>query len=199
MARTARVWFPRRPREHHQGDRGGPQADGIGKTEAVIASLALPVALAPGLTLRTATADDLDSLIALLSDDAVSRARGDIASDDDRDAYARGLDEIIHDPNNAIVVASDDTGIRGMLQLTVIPGVARRGSRRLLVEAVRVSSAVRSGGIGTAMMRWVIDVAAPATGAVLIQLTSDAQRADAHRFYTRLGFVDSHVGFKLRV
>jgi hypothetical protein len=49
------------------------------------------------------------------------------------------------------------------------------------------------------MMLWVIDVAAPATGASLIQLTSDAQRTDAHRFYTRLGFADSHVGFKLKV
>jgi hypothetical protein len=30
-----------------------------------------------------------------------------------------------------------------------------------------------------------------------VQLTSDAQRADAHLFYERLGFVGSHVGFKL--
>jgi hypothetical protein len=30
-----------------------------------------------------------------------------------------------------------------------------------------------------------------------VQLTSDNSRADAHRFYERLGFVASHVGFKL--
>jgi len=49
------------------------------------------------------------------------------------------------------------------------------------------------------MMRWVVDAAAPATGSDLVQLTSDSARTDAHRFYTRLGFVDSHVGVKYRL
>jgi hypothetical protein len=30
-----------------------------------------------------------------------------------------------------------------------------------------------------------------------VQLTSNKQRKDAHRFYERLGFVASHEGFKL--
>jgi hypothetical protein len=30
-----------------------------------------------------------------------------------------------------------------------------------------------------------------------VQLTTDRRRADAHRFYERLGFVASHVGMKL--
>ncbi|GGK94721.1 GNAT superfamily N-acetyltransferase [Curtobacterium luteum] len=81
-------------------------------------------------------------------------------------------------------------------QLTRIPGMARRGSTRLLVEAVRVSSTQRSGGVGTALMRWVTDEAAPSLGASLVQLTSDAARTDAHRFSERLDFVGSHVGFK---
>jgi GNAT superfamily N-acetyltransferase len=87
----------------------------------------------------------------------------------------------------------------GTFQLTRIPGMARQGSTRLLVEAVRVRSDLRSGGIGGAMMRWVTDVAAPALGVSLVQLTSDAARTDAHRFYERLGFTGSHVGFKYRV
>jgi hypothetical protein len=33
-------------------------------------------------------------------------------------------------------------------------------------------------------------------GAAMVQLTSDAARTDAHRFYERLGYVGSHVGFK---
>ena len=77
--------------------------------------------------------------------------------------------------------------------------MARRGSRRLLVEAVRVHSNLRSAGIGAAMMRWVADAAAPALGVAMIQLTSDVARVDAHRFYERLGYVGSHRGFKYRV
>jgi hypothetical protein len=49
------------------------------------------------------------------------------------------------------------------------------------------------------MMTWVLQQAAPAVGADLIQLTSDAQTVDAHRFYERLGFTGSHIGFKYRV
>ncbi|NUM43970.1 MAG: GNAT family N-acetyltransferase, partial [Anaerolineales bacterium] len=32
-----------------------------------------------------------------------------------------------------------------------------------------------------------------------VQLTTHASRADAHRFYQRLGFVPSHVGMKLHL
>jgi hypothetical protein len=49
------------------------------------------------------------------------------------------------------------------------------------------------------VMRWVGEVAAPAVGATMVQLTSDAARIDAHRFYERLGYVGSHRGFKYSV
>lgn len=37
----------------------------------------------------------------------------------------------------------------------------------------------------------------PERVALLAQLTTDAARTDAHRFYTRLGYGPSHLGFKL--
>lgn len=77
--------------------------------------------------------------------------------------------------------------------------MARRGARRLLVEAVRVRSDLRSSGIGSAVMRWVGEQAAPAVGAAMVQLTSDAARTDAHRFYEKLGYIGSHLGFKYTV
>ncbi|MET4156998.1 GNAT family N-acetyltransferase [Agromyces sp. PvR057] len=166
-------------------------------------SLDLPVVLdtrAGTVRLRRATAADLDGLMTLLSDDPISASRGDVASGEDAPAYARALAEIVDDPANELLVAVDDADrIVGTMQLTRIPGMARRGSTRLLVEAVRVRSDLRSAGIGGAMMRWVIEVAAPALGSSLVQLTSDAARTGAHRFYERLGFAASHVGFKYRV
>ena len=166
----------------------------------VLSELALPVRLstpAGEVTLRSVTDDDLDALVALLSDDPVSAARGDVSAPEDRPLYAAALRAVSDDPANALLVAEDESGtLVGTFQLTRIPGMARRGATRLLVEAVRVRSTRRSGGIGTALMRWVTDAAAPALGASLVQLTSDAARTDAHRFYERLGFVGSHVGFK---
>lgn len=147
--------------------------------------------------LRRATRADADAVIALLADDPISAARGDVASDADRPAYTAALDEIVAEPSNDLLVVELDGAIVGTLQLTSIPGMARRGARRLLVEAVRVRSDLRSSGIGSAVMRWVGDDAAPALGAAMVQLTSDAARTEAHRFYERLGYVGSHRGFKL--
>lgn len=168
----------------------------------MIANLSLPVTLetsAP-ITLRRATEPDLPVLMALLSDDPISASRGDRADMADAAAYGRALSELIADPSNEIIVAVDEHGsVVATMQLTRIPGMARRGTTRFLVEAVRVDSAHRSNGVGGAMMRWVTDTAAPMIGAGLVQLTSDNARKDAHRFYERLGFVGSHRGFKYRV
>lgn len=170
---------------------------------AVIEHLSLPAALeVPDRTtvLRRATSDDLGAIVQLLADDPVSAGRGDTAATDDVEAYAAALDEVLAAHGNDLLVAVDaDGSVVATMQLTRIPGMARRGSTRLLVEAVRVASSRRSAGIGSALMRWVVDRAAPELGASLVQLTSDAVRVDAHRFYRRLGFIDSHVGFKYRL
>ncbi|WP_243062259.1 GNAT family N-acetyltransferase [Humibacter sp. RRB41] len=152
------------------------------------------------LHLRHARRDDLHAIMRLLSDDPISSGRGDVASDQDEPAYDAALDRIIQDPGNDVLVAVDDAGsVVGTFQLTLIPGMARRGSTRLLVEAVRISSTERSSGIGSALMRWVVERAAIDVRASVVQLTSDAARVDAHRFYRRLGFIDSHIGFKYHV
>ena len=166
-------------------------------------ALALPVTLDPPagpVQLRFATVDDIESILELLADDPVSASRGDTASPDDRAAYEAAFHAIDADPANALLVVAAPRGdVIATMQLTVIPGMARVGATRLQVEAVRVSSDLRSGGIGGAMMRWVTEVAAPQLGTSLVQLTSDEARIDAHRFYTRLGFVPSHQGFKFTV
>ncbi|WP_380171887.1 GNAT family N-acetyltransferase [Kineococcus sp. DHX-1] len=168
----------------------------------MIAALTLPVVLPARdreVTLRRAGEADLRAVVDLLADDPVSAARGDRASAEDEPLYRAALLEVLADPSNDLLVAEVDGDVVGTLQLTRIPGMARRGSARLLVEAVRVRSTLRSAGIGTALMRWVTDLAAPATGSSLVQLTSDNARADAHRFYERLGFAGSHRGFKYAV
>lgn len=54
----------------------------------------------------------------------------------------------------------------------------------------------RGTGLGERMMRWLIDTARE-RGADVVQLTSDVSREGAHRFYQRLGFQPTHVGFKM--
>jgi GNAT superfamily N-acetyltransferase len=90
------------------------------------------------------------------------------------------------------ILADDPLGA----QLTVIPGLGRRGATRSLIEAVRVHRSMRGAGLGTQLIEWAV-AESRLLGASLVQLTSDASRTDAHRFYERLGFVNSHLGFKL--
>ncbi|GAA2962799.1 GNAT family N-acetyltransferase [Glutamicibacter bergerei] len=159
-------------------------------------ALTLPAPLNALVQLRRAAPGDLAQLLELLSDDPLSASREAPYS---RDAgHARALAQIIADGGNELIVGVQGTQIIAMLQLTRIPGISRGGSTRLNVEAVRVRAEHRSRGLGKALLRWVIDQAAPACDADLIQLTSDSSRADAHRFYERLGFTASHVGYKLR-
>ncbi|MGN8026767.1 GNAT family N-acetyltransferase [Microbacterium sp. 22242] len=168
----------------------------------MLADLTLPVPLETRvgtLSLRRAHPGDAAAIVALLADDAISASRGDVAAEEDLPAYAAGLESILADPSNDLLVAEHEGAVVGTFQLTRIPGMSRRGATRLLVEAVRVRSDLRSAGVGSALMRWTTDVAAQALGTPMVQLTSDAQRIDAHRFYERLGFEGSHRGFKYRV
>ncbi|OWO94763.1 GNAT family N-acetyltransferase [Rhizobium esperanzae] len=55
---------------------------------------------------------------------------------------------------------------------------------------------MRGQGIGAGMMEFAISEA-KGRGVRLVQLTSNSLRKDAHRFYERLGFKPSHLGFKM--
>jgi GNAT superfamily N-acetyltransferase len=147
------------------------------------------------LILRDATADDLPVIIALLADDKLGSTRED---PQDLAPYLAAFAELEADRNQRLIVAERGAEIVGTFQLSFIPGVSQRGLKRAMIESVRVAAAERGSGLGTQMMRWAIDEARQA-GCGQVQLTSNAERSDAHRFYERLGFVPSHVGFKLKL
>ncbi len=65
----------------------------------------------------------------------------------------------------------------------------------MILEAVQVRADRRGQGIGEAMVLEA-ERLARAAGASCLRLTSNRARADAHRFYERLGFDRSHYGFK---
>ena len=146
---------------------------------------------------RRATAADVGAIVALLADDALGSAR-ESAAPDAAEGYMRAFAEIDADPNQFLCVVEDGADIVGTLQLTFIPGLSRNGARRGQIEAVRVARDRRGGGLGEAMLAWAIDECR-VRGCTLVQLTTDKARPDAHRFYERLGFEPSHVGYKLTV
>jgi len=145
------------------------------------------------LDIRRAVVDDVAAIVALLADDPLGAQR---ESPDDLAPYLAAFERIRTDPNQHLVVAVRDGRVVGTLQLTVVPGLSRRGATRSIIEAVRIHADARGDGLGTRLVEWAIEESRR-LGCRLVQLTSDSTRRDAHRFYERLGFEASHVGFKL--
>ncbi|MBP6020428.1 MAG: GNAT family N-acetyltransferase [Burkholderiaceae bacterium] len=145
------------------------------------------------LSFREAQEDDLPTIAALLSDDALGAMRDGVHL---LPAYTSALQAIKAQAGNSVIVAVLNTEVVGVLQLTMIPGLSRGGMIRAQIEGVRVSSKHRGLGIGQQLFKFGIDQARNA-GCGLLQLTSDKQRSDALRFYETLGFKASHEGFKL--
>lgn len=143
--------------------------------------------------IRRATAADLPTLVAMLADDHLGAAREAI---DNLTPYQQALAAMNADSNQYQAVAVLGDEVVGMMQLVLIPGLSHKGSTRLLIEAVRVRADLRGGGIGGQMITWAIDYARQ-HDCRLVELTTHKSRQAAHRFYERLGFEQSHCGYKL--
>ncbi len=148
------------------------------------------------VVLRRAQADDVTAIVDLIAADQLGATRDGAQTPEDLAAYQRAFRAIDDDPAQLLVVAQAGQEVVATMQLSFIPGLARRGALRAQIEAVRVSEAYRGGGLGAAMFSWAIDEARR-RGCALVQLTTDKSRTAAHRFYERLGFVASHEGMKL--
>lgn len=148
-------------------------------------------------TVRQARRADLAALVAMLADDEIGATREAHRDSGPPQRYAAAFALVDADPGQHLVVLETAAGEpAGTLQLSLIPGLSRGGALRGQIEAVRVHAAMRGRGLGGPFLQWAIDEARR-RGATLVQLTTDRSRHDAHRFYERLGFVASHVGYKL--
>jgi GNAT superfamily N-acetyltransferase len=116
--------------------------------------------------LRRALRSDLPRLLELLAQGSTDPSR---ERETAPGAYTQAFDTIDRDPNQVLLVGELEGEPVAMAQVTFIPGT------RLMQEAIALANK---------------------RGCRLVQLTSDKSRADAHRFYERLGFARSHDGFK---
>lgn len=158
-------------------------------------------------SITKATKNDVRPIVELLTDDVLGVGRE--GWQENAEAYERAFDLIEVSPDNALLTVREARGasseepgedepipLVGTFQMTFLPGISRKGMSRLQVEAVRVADDYQSMGLGSALMRWAIDCARH-SGCGLVQLTTDKTRADAHRFYDRLGFEATHEGYKI--
>lgn len=149
------------------------------------------------LAIRAARRQDLPVIVQLLADDALGSSR-ESPETPLPESYYMAFAAIEQDANNELIVAELDGAVAAVLQLTFIPCLTYRGSWRALIESVRVAATLRSQGIGQCLIEWSI-ARARQKNCRMVQLTTNKVRADAIRFYQRLGFVASHEGMKFFV
>ncbi len=147
------------------------------------------------ILIRRATRDDVPAIVRLLADDALGRQR-ERPEEPLLAAYYAAFAALDADPRHELIVVEHEGAVIGTLHLMVLPSLSFQGRPRAQIESVRVAEAYRSRGIGGRLFAWAI-ARARELGCHLVQLTTNASRADAQRFYTRLGFAPSHVGMKL--
>ena len=147
------------------------------------------------LKFRQAKREDLAEIVRMLADDFLGATR-ERYENPLPESYVKAFEEIDADKNNELIVAEKAGEVIGTLQITFTPSISFQGGKRATVESVRVDEKYRGQGIGKELMRWAINRARE-ENCFAMQLTSNAERTDAHRFYENLGFTKSHLGMKL--
>ncbi|MGG7581488.1 GNAT family N-acetyltransferase [Rhizobium sp. Nf11,1] len=145
--------------------------------------------------IREARSDDLPALVALFAADALG-GHGDTTDAEAFVDYARAYAVIEASPDQTLYVAERGREVVGTFQTMLTTSLTGRGSSTMIIEAVQTRADMRGQGIGTGMIEFAV-AEAKSRGVRLVQLTSNAIRKDAHRFYERLGFKPSHIGFKM--
>lgn len=144
---------------------------------------------------RAVTYTDVPSIVRLLADDELGSLR-ERYENPIPESYYSAYELIAKDPNHELIVAELDGDVIGTLHLMFLPSLSFQGGLRAQVESVRVDTPHQNQGIGSKMMKWAMEQA-KAREAHIVQLTTHKSRANAHRFYERLGFKGTHLGMKL--
>ncbi len=143
------------------------------------------------ITFRPATEADVPAVVALLADDMLGAGR-ELPG---MEPYLAAFRRMQAEGANHLIAGEQAGRLVATYQITFISGLSLRASRRAQIESVRVAADLRGQGLGAAVFADA-EARARAAGCVLMQLTTNRARADAHRFYERLGFTPSHIGYK---
>ena len=147
--------------------------------------------MTPSPILRPALASDLPAVLQLYAQPDIDD--GDtLPLADAKRIWAR----MAGYPHYKLYVALQGTQVVGTFALLIMDNLGHLGAPSAVVEDVAVDPAVQGQGIGKAMMRHAMALAAE-SGCYKLALSSNLKREKAHAFYDSLDF-ERH-GFSFRV
>jgi len=141
------------------------------------------------VSIREALPDDLNQLLALYAQ---------LGQDDGRVLDTAAARQIFHRikayPDYRLYVAVLDHAIVGVFALLIMDNLGHRGKPSAILEDVVVDERWRNRDIGKTMVGFAMKKSRE-KGCYKLVLSSNQNRADAHRFYERLGFVRHGFSF----
>jgi len=146
--------------------------------------------------IRDAVAADLPAIARLMRQLEEGGAGYPASEDGVSDAQVRAFAEIGRDRRHRLLVIEDGGRVVGTTVLMIVPNLSGGGRPRAIVESVVVDADARGHGYGERLMAYCRAEAA-AAGCFKLQLDSNNRRTDAHRFYERLGYSNTHHGYSL--
>jgi GNAT superfamily N-acetyltransferase len=145
--------------------------------------------------IRPATEHDLPRIVELLQQLSLDNRREDLGPPLPN-VCLNVFRRLEADPGQHLLVVEDDARIVGSVTIIVSPNLSHQGTPWAEVENMVVDDAARGQGHGEALIHEAIEIARRA-GCYKLTLTSNNQRTDAHRFYERVGFKQTHRGFRV--
>jgi len=135
------------------------------------------------ISIRKATAADVEALVTLLAD--LFSIEADFHPDAER--QRRGLALLLAAPAQGLVLVAERGGaVVGMVTVQLVVSTAE-GAQSGLVEDMVVTSGERGRGVGRRLLE-VAESWARERGATRLQLLADRENGPALRFYERMGW-----------
>jgi GNAT superfamily N-acetyltransferase len=149
-----------------------------------------------GPVIRDAVAADLPAIVRLMHQLEQGGTGYPPSEGGLTDAHVRAFAAIARNPHHRLLVIEDGGRVVGTTVLMIVPNLSAGGRPRAIVESVVVDADARGKRYGERLMAYCRSEA-EAAGCFKVQLDSNNRRTDAHRFYERLGFTNSHHGYSL--
>ncbi|MEP3430304.1 MAG: GNAT family N-acetyltransferase [Roseibium sp.] len=150
--------------------------------------------MSQSLRIELARQDHLREIVTIINAGATSVRRNKEFAD--WQDYIPAFEALQNAPEVDVYVALNAGGeVVGTFQIHFLKGLAFKGRPRVELESVHVRADQRGNGVGRQMMN-LAETLAKDADACLIQLTSNKERAGSHLFYKRLGYDQSHNGYK---
>ncbi|MDR3589517.1 MAG: GNAT family N-acetyltransferase [Negativicutes bacterium] len=151
------------------------------------------IALMPEMVIRKAGDPDAAAIFALYHElDGAYKEQAKPGTQQEKTLWQA----VAADEHQTVLVAEQGGNIIGTLTLLIVPNLAHHGKPWAAVENVVVAGGFRGLGIGKALLTEAARLARELSCYKLV-LSTNLVRHEAHEFYRRLGWRQSHIGFSL--